>query len=516
MKKRVKRKNIRKITFPLISLILLTLSLVLTLILAYLLETKKLQSVMQYLTFAAPRNSVTHGPIFGNVTDHSATIWARINSPTDQVVKIQLANKPGLLNKNINDGNTIVVTMHPADFASSSHDQISWDNTWKAEVQGLSEETTYYVGINVAGSFSKLSPLPHFKTFSKAGESTNFKFALFTDFGTNNSSQKPLPYPVDTFKSLTQERIPTDFVIIGGDLWHYNVGDPPTSTNLEFVKGQRQQFKRMYSLNSLSGYYDDFVNSILSSYPVVHFYDDHDIGVNNADNTFKWKSQALQVLKDYFPVYNESSMNDGDWQQFSYGQADFFVLDARSQRSPNSTPNTDPNKTLLGPAQYDWLTQNLQNSTAKWKFIITPVVFNPTNGKNDSWSGFPIERDKLISFIKNNGIPGVVMISGDSHGGGIDDGTNSIFPELFVPGPNLDHCFTTSLPGRWSAGIYGSYDKSGGDPPCPGYGTVRVMTNPDRIVMRVRNDKGELKLILRYFLHPEDQAKYNNLPDEEN
>ena len=107
----------------------------------------------------------------------------------------------------------------------------------------------------------------------------------------------------------------------------------------------------------------------------------------------------------------------------------------------------------------------------------------------------------------------MVVISGDAHGGGIDDGRNSGVPEMLVPGANMKQsCFTSPNKGKWSAGTYGSLDPANG---CRGYGIVSFFTNPDRIIMKVNDENGKKKLKMRYFLNPADAKRYANLPEEE-
>ncbi|MBI2616580.1 alkaline phosphatase D family protein [Candidatus Gottesmanbacteria bacterium] len=454
----------------------------------------------------AGTNTFTHGPLVGAVSDTSATVWVRIQeAKTNQNLSVSLKSQTA--------GEAVkTASLIPVHFTTDS----GWDYTWKAEVENLTPLTTYIVnvrnnGINLAPPIGKKT---QFKTFASKGVDKDFKIHIFTDFGTKNSSQD---YVVtNTFPSAASEPIKPDMVVVGGDFWHFNSaqGLKPDQLN-KFIKNQQQYFKYSYMLNSPIAPLDDFVSQFLANYPLVHFFDDHDQGLNNTDKTFQWKTQSIQVLKDFFPVYQEESMTNGDWQQFSYGQADFFVLDTRSQRDPNSTAD-GPAKSMLGQEQLQFLKNGLISSTAKWKIIFSPSPFNPTLPKNDAWAGFKFEHDDIVNFVKTNGTQGVIVISGDAHAGGIDDGTNAGLAELFVPSPNVDHCATVGPTlGTWSHGSYGTADHGGDDPPCPGYGTVRILTNPDRAVLRVKDDNGRKKLMYRYFLNPQDSQRYKNLAEDE-
>jgi len=100
-----------------------------------------------------------------------------------------------------------------------------------------------------------------------------------------------------------------------------------------------------------------------------------------------------------------------------------------------------------------------------------------------------------VNFANQNNIKNILVISGDLHGGGIDNGNNSDFPEMLVPQSNLPSgtdisCFTALNIGKWSQGIYGSDTLSA----CQGYGVIEVLTNPDRVVLKVKDSNGESRL----------------------
>ena len=417
------------------------------------------QTATSALRSAGP--TLTHGPVVGAVTPGSATIFVRTSAAA--AVKLVYGHTPDL-----KDAITSPEKMTDA----------SADFTTQITLTDLVPSTLYYYNAVVDGAQQLASPYPQFKTFPPEGQSVPFKFVVLTDFGTNGSSQLPVSNHVRTFESAAGEN--PDLVIIGGDFAHSN------DTTLE---QKRNLFKLNYSLHSPAADLDDFVLKILSKYPVAHMWDDHDMGANNADKTYPYKDLTRRVMQEYFPVYDLGP--DGDYQRFSYGQADFFLLDSRSQRTPNSEPD-GPGKSMLGAGQLQWLKDGLLHSTATWRFILTPVVFNPTTPKDDSWHGFATERQQIVNFIKDNSIRGVILISGDLHAGAIDSGAHSDFPEMLVPGPNLANCLTSSGMGEWSVGYYGSPKRSG--PPCNGYGVVTVTTNPDTVNLAVKNTEGVTQL----------------------
>ncbi len=427
---------------------------------------------------AAPAVVLLNGPIAGAVTDTAATIWLRTNKAAD--VFVRYSPDPNLAN-----------ALSSAVVRPNQNTKFSV----KIRLTGLEPQTMYYYQI-VVDNVPKHQPplLPNFATFAPRGTAVDFHFGVLTDFGSYHATKPETPLPLATFQRLAAEN--PAFVVIGGDFWHNDqVSQPlPVSGRSEFVARTRQRFYQMYSHNSTQGPYDDFVDFILPHFALAHFWDDHDIGSNNSNRFFMYKADSLRVLAESFPTYPMTQ--HGDWQKFSYGQVDFFILDARSERDPNLTPD-GPNKSMLDgdklgkKGQYAWLTNQLAASQARWKIIFTPVVFNPTLKKMDAWRGFQYERTRLVNFIRDHAIQGVLFISGDAHAGALDDGTNADFPEMLVPGPNMrSSCFTATGTGVWSHGIYGQL----GNQRCAGYGMVYIYTHPDRAVFQVKDEDGNLKL----------------------
>jgi len=407
---------------------------------------------------------LTHGPVVGGVTDSKAKVFLK----TDQIasVKIEYGTDSNLLN-----------SLMTNTFQTSS----TTDFTTFVKLTGLTPLATYYLNVYVNGVPQFSSPYPSFKTFPATTTPQPFKFIILTDF----HKQTKVTETVPTFLNASREE--ADFVFIGGDFDH---------SNADTVRGKRRMFRQLYNPSSIGLY--DFVNGILHGMPIVHHWDDHDAGKNNIDKTYPYWKQSYRVFKEYVPTYKLPSALFGVWQSFQYAHVDFFVLDGRSQRDPDMDPD-DSNKSMLDGnnlginGQLEWLKQGLFSSTAKWKIIFSSVVTNPSTKPHDGWAAFQTEWKNLRNFIQDNHISGIVFISGDLHMGGIDNGVASGFPEVTLPGPNLipplgKDC-ATSFPGNWSEGIY--FNSAGA---CNGYGVVTVLTNPDRLLLEVKDENGNIRL----------------------
>jgi hypothetical protein len=179
-------------------------------------------------------------------------------------------------------------------------------------------------------------------------------------------------------------------------------------------------------------------------------WDDHDYGWNNSDTNMERKSSALAAHRNYYPQCDEPAA-DGIYTRCVWGQAEWWLLDVRSYRSPY-TAIDDAGKTMLGATQLAWLEDGLVESTAVWKIIVTPSAWNPTTDKGDSWATYQTEANGLLYDLV--GVPGIVLVSGDLHSVGlIDNGSNAGWPELNVPPTNTSGPGCTDIPsgcGTWS------------------------------------------------------------------
>jgi len=144
-------------------------------------------------------------------------------------------------------------------------------------------------------------------------------------------------------------------------------------------------------------------------------WDDHDYGPNNSDRSYGQKEAALRIFKDYWanPSYGRPDV-DGVFGSFTWGDAEFFLLDDRYHRSPTTAPR-DSGKTLWGRAQLRWLIDGLTSSEATFKIVVNGgQILNPSR-RYETAARFPADRSRLLNAIVEREIEGVVLLSGDRH-----------------------------------------------------------------------------------------------------
>jgi alkaline phosphatase D len=135
------------------------------------------------------------------------------------------------------------------------------------------------------------------------------------------------------------------------------------------------------------------------------------------------------------------------YTRVGYGTlVNFFVLDDRQYRSHEACPrpgragsNTieaagcaalaDPQRTMLGAAQEQWLDAALASSNARWNVIAQQTLMaqfdrNPAAGRKawtDGWDGYPVARRRLLESIGAKKVRNPIVLGGDVHAFNVAD-----------------------------------------------------------------------------------------------
>lgn len=81
--------------------------------------------------------------------------------------------------------------------------------------------------------------------------------------------------------------------------------------------------------------------------------------------------------------------------------------------SISGKPN--PEKTMYGKTQMDWLKNSLLNSYATFKIIATGSPFLNRNNQFDCAVHYVLEHQDILNFIALHKIKGVIFLTGDRH-----------------------------------------------------------------------------------------------------
>ncbi len=171
--------------------------------------------------------------------------------------------------------------------------------------------------------------------------------------------------------------------------------------------------------------------------PVIATWDDHDYGADDAGVEYPKKQESQQIFLDFYgvPASDPRRSREGIYASEVHGPVDkrvqVILLDTRYFRSPLVKtgyvkgevgegrrgiygPNTDPQSTMLGAAQWDWLKEQLL-VPAEVRIIASSIQAVPLENGWETWGNFPHERDRLFQLIRETRASGVVLVSGDRH-----------------------------------------------------------------------------------------------------
>lgn len=191
-----------------------------------------------------------------------------------------------------------------------------------------------------------------------------------------------------------------DFMLWGGDNFYLREPDWDTRT------GIIHRYTHARSLPELQ--------PLLGSSHHFAIWDDHDYGPNDGDRSFYNKETTTEVFKLFWGNNSFGAAGlKGTTSQFSWGDAEFFMLDDRYYRSPNNRKSTPC--TILGDDQKQWLIDALSFSKATFKFIVVGSQFLTSAATKENFINCTTERDYILKSIADERISGVVFITGDRH-----------------------------------------------------------------------------------------------------
>jgi alkaline phosphatase D len=317
---------------------------------------------------------IVHGPMLGAITDSSARFWIRSVAATDFEVHIS------------GQGDDLVVVG-----STSAAD----DFTGIARVDGLSPDTEYSYQIRFSGEDNAEPGMHQFRTSPVAGSAGRFDVGFGGCAGYTPENERMW----DTIAGHDLRA----FLFLGDNVYIDVPAMPGAFHEYTYYRRQsRPEFRRL-----------------VSSIPSYAIWDDHDAAFDDVwmgpyVDRPAWKQPMVNSFRQNWnnPAYGSAS-NPGTWFRFSIGDVDFFMLDGRTYRT---NPFIDE-PSMLGPEQKAWLLDGLENSDATFKIIGSPVAWvdGAKPDSADTWSGFAGEREEILSFIEENDVPGVVLLSSDRH-----------------------------------------------------------------------------------------------------
>ncbi|MET9799841.1 alkaline phosphatase D family protein [Streptomyces sp. NPDC006368] len=321
------------------------------------------------------------------------------------------------------------------------------DHTVKADVRGLRQATTYYFRFTTGTSVSPVGRTRTAPAPDAAIPGIRFGVVSCANWESGYFS---------AYRHLAA-RADLDAVLHLGDyIYEYASGGYPKPEGV--VRPHRPAHEIVtladYRLRHATYKTDPDLQALHAAHPVVAIWDDHefanDMWSGGAENHTpggegEWAARVAAATQAYFEWMPVRTSTEGTvYRRLRFGKlADLHLLDLRSFRSRQASVGSgevdDPERTITGRAQLDWLKSGLAASDTAWRLVgtsvmISPVAFGalpahllkpvaellglPGGGlaiNVDQWDGYTDDRRELLSHLVERSIGNTVFLTGDIH-----------------------------------------------------------------------------------------------------
>lgn len=357
-----------------------------------------------------------HGVASGDPLFDRVILWTRVTPdgsimPGDDVpVTWRVATDTGMTNI-VASGSTVT--------------NVAGDYTVKVDAEGLLPYTCYYFDFSALGKYSLRGRT---KT-APQGDADSVRLAVVSCSNYENGY-------FNSYASIVARNDIDAVLHLGDYLYEYaasaGVDGRLTEPANEIIS--LSDYRTRYSHYRL----DPDLRRVHQQYPFITVWDDHESannswmgGAENHDPATEgsWtvrKANSIQAYLEWLPIRENSAFPERIYRTIGFGDLfKLYMIDTRiigrdEQVGITSGLLNDPNRSLLGQDQYNWLVNEMQWNTARWNIIGQQVMMAPLTAfgaviNTDQWDGYQFERTKLYNDILASSIKNVVVLTGDIH-----------------------------------------------------------------------------------------------------
>ncbi|MEU3398317.1 alkaline phosphatase D family protein [Streptomyces filamentosus] len=321
------------------------------------------------------------------------------------------------------------------------------DHTVKADVRGLRPATAYFFRFTAGSAVSATGRTRTAPAADAAVPGVRFGVVSCANYEAGHFS---------AYRHLAG-RADLDAVLHLGDyIYEYASGVYPEAKDTVRTHEPRHEIVSLADYRTRHGRYktDPDLQALHAVHPVVAIWDDHefanDAWTGGAENHTPgaegdWAARVAAAKRAYFEWMPVRTSTEGTvFRRIRFGRlADLHLLDLRSFRSAQAKTGSgavdDPERTITGRTQLDWLKSGLAGSDAAWQLVgtsvmISPVAFGslpaylleplaellglPAEGiavNVDQWDGYTDDRKELLAHLSSRAIRNTVFLTGDIH-----------------------------------------------------------------------------------------------------
>lgn len=327
-----------------------------------------------------------------------------------------------------------------------------------------STETDHTVKIDVSGLAPARDYLYRFTAFGQPSPTGRTRTAPAA-----NSSPEQLRFGVvscanweagafGAYRGLAERGDLDAIVHLGDYLYEYARGEHGTGVR---AHDPAHEIVTLSDYRTRHGQYktDPDLMALHARVPFVCTWDDHESannswsgGARNHDPVIEgaWADRSAASARAYLEWMPVRAAGAGDdlriYRRLRFGDlAELSMLDLRSYRDQEIAPGAqwrnvdDPERSITGHAQLEWLTAGLVSAPVRWKLVgnsvmITPLLFPPLDPattqavtgilgiprhgapiNGDQWDGYTADRRRLFEAITVDEVDNVVFLTGDIH-----------------------------------------------------------------------------------------------------
>ncbi|MEU2270812.1 alkaline phosphatase D family protein [Streptomyces olindensis] len=321
------------------------------------------------------------------------------------------------------------------------------DHTVKADIRGLEPATDYWFRFSAGGTDS---PAARTRTAPAADAAvTNLRF------GVVSCANWEAGY-FSAYRHLAARGDLDAWLHLGDYIYEYGTGEYGTRGTVVRPHAPAHEIVTLADYRVRHARYktDPDLQALHAAAPVVAIWDDHEFandafsgGAENhtegAEGTWSARQAAAkQAYFEWMPV--RPAIAGTTYRRLRFGKlADLSLLDLRSFRSQQVKVGDgevdDPDRTLTGRAQLDWLKAGLKASDTTWRLVGNSVMISPfaigslsadllkplakllglpQEGlalNTDQWDGYTDDRREILAHLRTNAIRNTVFLTGDIH-----------------------------------------------------------------------------------------------------
>ncbi|MEU0413314.1 alkaline phosphatase D family protein [Streptomyces griseorubiginosus] len=321
------------------------------------------------------------------------------------------------------------------------------DHTVKADVRGLAPATDYWFRFSAGGTDS---PAARTRTAPAADAAV-----AGLRFGVVSCANWEAGF-FSSYRHLAARGDLDAWLHLGDYIYEYGTGDYGTRDTVVRQHAPTHEILTLADYRIRHGKYktDPDLQALHAVAPVVAIWDDHefanDAWSGGAENHTEgaegaWSARQAAAKQAYFEWMPVRTATAGTtYRRLRFGKlADLSLLDLRSFRSQQVGVGNgsvdDPNRTITGRAQLDWLKAGLKSSDTTWRLVGNSVMISPfaigsltadllrplaellglpKEGlalNPDQWDGYTDDRRELLAHLRSNAIRNTVFLTGDIH-----------------------------------------------------------------------------------------------------